>query len=216
MTIFVHDISVLQGAHGRAPLRKCDEPLFAMPQNIPSMPLSKGHRSIRYPGHDYSSPGAYFITLCAEGFKQIFGRIESGRVVHSLSGEIVREEWLRTPEIRAEIELDDFVVMPNHFHAIVWIRQITSAIDDASVRQGAHGRAPLQRGARTLGAMIAGFKSVTASRINQDRKSPGEPVWQRNYYERIIRDENELETTRSYIRLNPEKWESDEYGEKKL
>jgi len=178
------------------------------------MTLSAGHHSIRYPGHDYSGSGHYFITLCAAGRRLIFGRVEDGRMFNSIAGDIVREEWLRTPEIHREISLDEFAVMPNHFHAIVRIRKPdgpASAPPDAFVRQGAHGRAPLRRGARTLGSLIAGFKAAATGRINRERCAPGEAVWQRNYYERIIRGEQELMDTRNYIRLNPHHWNDDEY-----
>ena len=129
-------------------------------------------------------------------------------------GEIVQEEWEKTPSIRAEIKADEFVVMPNHFHAIVVIADGIKSTDGANV--GAHGRAPLQkpgalyRPPKSLGARVAGFKSAATKRINEHRDTPGAPVWQRNYYEHVIRNESKLNDIRSYIQTNPAKWAEDQ------
>ena len=93
--------------------------------------------------------------------------------------------------------MDVYVVMPNHIHGIVLI------LEHPDVAVGAHGRAPLRRSPRSLGSFIAGFKSVVTRRINQTRGTPGSPVWQRNYYEHVIRSEDELLRTRKYILNNP-------------
>jgi REP element-mobilizing transposase RayT len=131
----------------------------------------------------------------------LFGEIKDDKVLLSHYGELVTEEWLRTAEIRNEVEIDYFIVMPNHVHGIVSIR------DYADV--GAHGRAPLQRLPRSLGSFIAGFKSIATKRINELRHTPGSPVWQRNYYERVIRNEDELMRMREYITDNPARWAED-------
>ena len=117
-------------------------------------------------------------------------------MVLSEYGQIVEDEWLRTPSIRSEVGLDTFVVMPNHVHGIVVIKE--DERPDASV--GAHGRAPLRA------AFIAGFKSAVARRINALRGTPGAPVWQRNYYEHIVRDDAEINRIREYILNNPMNW----------
>lgn len=127
-------------------------------------------------------------------------------------GDIARDEWLKTADIRAEVVLDEFVVMPNHFHAIVWIVGGNSVNRDDV---GAHSRAPLQkpttlhRPARSLGALVAGFKSAVTKRINEQRGTPGSVVWQRNYYEHVIRNESGLNDIRSYIQTNPAGWAED-------
>ena len=117
-------------------------------------------------------------------------------------GQTVQDEWQKSAQIRKEIELDAFVVMPNHVHAIV-------IISDGPGR--ATGRSPLQSGPtkRSLGAFISGFKSVVTKRINESRGSPGTPVWQRNYFEHVIRDEDALNRIRQYILDNPTHWEFD-------
>jgi REP element-mobilizing transposase RayT len=129
-------------------------------------------------------------------------------------GKVVQEEWSRSVEIRQEIRLDAFVVMPNHIHGIV---VISNDVHDDEV--GAHGRAPLHsdrppptsrgRPPRSLGAFIAGFKAVVTKRINENRGTPGAPVWQRNYYEHVIRSDDELNRTIQYITDNPARWAED-------
>lgn len=176
---------------------------------------SKIHRrrSIRLPHHDYSQPGGYFVTICADGLKCLFGEVVDGSVRLSKYGNIVRDEWLRTPQIRREIQVDAFVVMPNHFHGIVFIE------DDGANPVGAHRRAPTNRGAchaplrrkpKSIGSIIAGFKSAVTRRINEARALPGAPVWQRNYYEHVIRNESDLNGIRDYIASNPARWHEDE------
>ncbi len=177
-------------------------------------PASPRRRSIRLKDYDYAQPGAYFITIVTHHREMLFGRVVDGEMALNAYGEIVREEWFRSAEIRAEIELfpDEFVVMPNHIHGIVWI------VETGPV--GATGRSPLPphdqppRGPtpRSLGSFIAGFKSAVTKRINALRNTPGAPVWQRNYYEHIIRTERALDAIRRYIAANPLRWHLDRYN----
>jgi REP element-mobilizing transposase RayT len=160
-------------------------------------------RSIRLRDHDYSRPGAYFVTICAAERACLFGVIADDAMYPNAWGEIAAEEWLRSGQIRREIGLDAFVVMPNHVHGIVFI-------NEAAV--GATGRSPLQPTGpppRSLGALVAGYKSAVTVRVNRARGTPGAPVWQRNYYEHIIRDEAALERIRRYITENPARWPHD-------
>ncbi len=120
------------------------------------------------------------------------------------SGGVVNDEWRRSEQIRREITLDEFVVMPNHLHGIVFIENTA----------GANGRSPLHRknmGSKTLSSFVAGFKSSVTKQINQIRQLSGIPVWQRNYYEHVIRDENDLNRIREYIINNPLQWGNDDY-----
>ena len=170
-------------------------------------------RSIRLADYDYSAPGSYFLTICTEGRRCFLAEVVGDEVVLSLYGDIVRDEWCRSASVRAELTLDVFVVMPNHLHRIVTIRDI-GARDDANV--GAHGNAPnlrtlSQRRPRSIATFVGSFKGAATRRINRERQSPGAPVWQRNYYERVIRDEAELERIRHYIIDNPRRWADDEY-----
>jgi putative transposase len=173
------------------------------------------HRgSIRLKEYDYSQPGGYFVTLCTHRRECILGDIADGNVQLNQFGEIVKEEWLRTEQIRPEITMDEFMVMPNHMHGIIMIRNDIPNISVGAYRRTpkdrAHINAPLRREPKTLGSIIAGFKSVVTHRINLLRKTPLTPIWQRNYYEHVIRDEENLNRIRQYIIDNPVKWDEDE------
>jgi len=172
---------------------------------------SKNHRrhSIRLPDHDYRSPGAYFVTICTHQGDLLFGDVVDGEVALNEYGQIAHEEWRASEDIRREIELDAFVIMPNHVHGIVWIRDTGDDPAAGTHNAGAHSRAPLHRPPRSLGSFIAGYKSAATRRINCLRDTPGAPVWQRNYYERIIRNDTAMGRIREYIRHNPARWAED-------
>jgi len=165
-------------------------------------PEARRRRSIRLQDYDYGLAGAYFITIVTKDRKCLFGEIADGEMRINDCGKIVQDEWEKSAQIREEIELDAFVVMPNHIHAIVIITEGAGR---------ATGRSPLQSGPakRSLGAFVGGFKSVVTRSINESRGSPGTAVWQRNYFEHIIRDENSLHRIREYILNNPSRWEFD-------
>ena len=170
-------------------------------------PKETHRRSIRLKEYDYSQPGAYFVTICTHHRQCLFGEAVEDEIVLNDIGKIVKREWMISSEIRQEIQLDAFVVMPNHMHGIVVIREHNPV--------GATGRSPLHSHHRTLpprslGSFIAGFKSSITKQINQLRGTPGRPVWQRNYYEHVIRNEIDLEEIREYIQNNPLKWLEDE------
>jgi REP element-mobilizing transposase RayT len=152
-------------------------------------------KSIRLKGYDYSKEGAYFITICTNRRGLYFDNEEIKR--------IVEKEWLNTMHIRQNVILDEFVVMPNHLHGIIVIIH--------NVR--AYCNTPLQNQfkspSKTIGAIVRGFKSVATKEISKLNKTPGIPVWQRNYYEHIIRNEKELTKIRAYIQNNPLKWSLD-------
>ena len=191
-------------------------------------------RSVRLHEHDYSRPGWYFITLLTNNRECLFGEIAKGEMELNELGKIIHIEWSKSAEIRMEIELDAFVVMPNHLHGIIIIKDVGH---DASVR--AHSRAPLHshpplchtsrnhtesdqnrsplqqhallyRRPKSIGSFVAGFKSAATKHINHHRNTPYMPVWQRNYWEHIIRNESDLHKIREYIVNNPLQWTLDE------
>ena len=162
--------------------------------------MKKNRRSIRLQGYNYSRPGAYFVTICTRNRECIFGDIVNADMVLNEYGIIVRDEWIKSAEIRDECELDEFVVMPNHFHGIMWIR--------AHCR-GDRPVAPTGPRPHSLGSLMAGFKPAATKRINKLRRTPGAKLWQRNYYERIIRNDDELHRIREYIINNPAQWDMD-------
>ena len=138
----------------------------------------------------------------------LFGRVTNGEMQLSQVGRIVEEEWLRTPRLRAEVDLDEFVIMPNHLHGILVFHDCPdSQADKNGQTVRAHGRAPLHCSDRSLGSMMKGFKSGCRKRINRLRQTPGKPVWQRNYHEHIIRNDEDLGNVREYILENPLHWE---------
>lgn len=149
--------------------------------------------------HDYAASSVYFLTMCCEeGFP--FGYIRNGEMHLSPFGEIVREEWEKTPAIRAEVILDAYQIMPDHFHAIVIFQpaQDESEHPRTLARSGIRYRKP-----RSLGSLVAGFKRITTGRINSMRNTPGKRVWQRNYWDRIMYSERAMRMVRRYIRNNP-------------
>jgi REP element-mobilizing transposase RayT len=190
--------------------------------------------SARFRGFDYSACGAYFITICTNHHRPFFGVIENGMVKPNWVGTIVEREWIRTTAIRPEIALDEFVVMPNHFHAIISItppnvgtQRAASAdftpdsSDDrtqhaASLRKnGVGGATENNVTARSLSAVVRAFKSAVTRAVNQHRATRNQSpvvVWQSRFHDRIIRDETELLNTRRYIVENPINWHEDEYS----
>jgi len=146
-------------------------------------------------------PGAYFVTLVSKDRQPIFGQVIGEEIMLSPIGQIVSQEWRRTPDMRPNVSLEEFIVMPDHFHAILFIHEQSSAtsksLDGNSL--GAHRSAPqqgLRRQPNSLSSIMAGFKSKASQRA-------GRTLWQRNYYDRIIRDEAELNRIREYILYNP-------------
>jgi putative transposase len=166
------------------------------------MPESRSRRSIRLRGYDYALAGAYFVTIVTRERQCLFGDIVDDQTRLNLWGKIAQDEWQKSAQIRKEIELDIFIVMPNHIHGII-------VITDATGR--ATGRSPLQSGPtkRSLGAFVDGFKSAITKRIGELRGLPRTAVWQRNYYEHVIRNEESLHRIRQYIGDNPARWEFD-------
>ena len=158
-------------------------------------------RSIRLKDYDYAQAGVYFLTLCTYQRECLLGDAGAdGTLTLSAMGQIVEEEWQRSVLIRKEIELDAFVVMPNHVHSIVVITSPAPKDVETPVDVGAHGRAPksLPRRPHSLGSFIAGFKSAVTARINAMDHVANRVIWQRNYFERIIRNARTRRCARIY------------------
>ena len=168
------------------------------------------HRhTIRLKEYDYASNGLYFITLCTHNKEKLFGDIINKAVVLNDFGTIVKQEWEKSSTIRKEIILHEYIIMPNHFHAIVEL----AAQDKENTLIGRGDRPVAQNGPtkKSIGALIAGFKSSVTKQINIIRNTPGKTVWQRNYYEHIIRDETNYMKIAEYIIYNAIKWKDDKY-----
>jgi REP element-mobilizing transposase RayT len=240
-------------------------------------PAIHHRRSIRLQGYNYGQAGLYFITICAWQRQHIFGSIQAGEMQLSSFGEIARDEWLRTSQLRSNIELAEFVVMPNHLHGIIAIversdwgtrRRAPTGISAEQINQeaaqsvrgtpprapteisaeqinqeatqsvrGTPPRAPTEISAEqinqeatqsgwstpprapteafgkptsnTIPTIVRGYKAAVTKQINILRNSPQCPVWQRNYYEHIIRSEANYLRIAAYILDNPRRWDQD-------
>ncbi len=159
--------------------------------------------SARLKDWDYSANGAYFITICAKNRKHFFGEIAGETMQLSEIGEIVVKEWENTQQIRSNVEIDEWIVMPNHLHGIVIInRGIVETHCNASLHQNRFGPQ-----SNNLASIIRGFKGATTKNIHIARFT--EFAWQSRFYDYIIRDENELNRIRGYIKNNPINWAND-------
>jgi REP element-mobilizing transposase RayT len=157
-------------------------------------------RSICLRDYDYSRAGAYFVTICSWQRECLFGEISAGEMRLNDFGSIAFATWIDLPNHYRHIELDAFVVMPNHVHGLI-------VISDEEARAGLKP-APTDKW-HGMSEIVRGFKTFSSRRINESRHNPGCPVWQRDYYDRAIRDGNELTRARAYIVNNPVKWEHD-------
>jgi len=187
-------------------------------------------RSTRLTGYDYSQAGAYFVTVCTQGRECLFGNIGDGEMRLNDAGQMVHKIWNDLTIKYPWIEIDEFVVMPNHFHGIIVIvgAPLVGALSHemaghnaamtghnaAMTGHNAESRAGT-RPAPTLGGVVGEFKSITTHQYTGGVKQYNWPsfngkLWQRNYYEHIIRDEQSLQKIREYIIDNPVKWADDE------
>ncbi len=186
-------------------------------------------KSIRLKGYDYQTPGYYFVTICANKRQCLFGNVINQQMQINNFGKMVNDVWHALPRHYYKINIDEFVVMPNHFHGIIQIVGAGSPRPNMSpppndtmltkhkmdnnlsiminnqhhIKKGRGNRAP------TLGQIVAYFKYGTTKQINLIRKIPGVRLWQRNYYEHIIRNEHDLNRARQYIHDNPKMWNTD-------
>jgi REP element-mobilizing transposase RayT len=177
---------------------------------MPYDPSRHHRRSIRLKGYDYSQAGAYFITLCTQDRACLFGKVVNGEMRLNDAGRMVLAEWNRLTERFPHLVLDAFVVMPNHVHGIL-------VITDPAPTVGATVGATLVV-APTVGNIIGAFKSRVTVEYIRGVKTSGWPpfrgrLWQRNYYEHIIRNERALNAIRQYIMENPRRWQMDRENE---
>jgi len=173
--------------------------------------------SARLKGWDYSNDGLYFVTICTHGRECLFGQIIDGEMKLNAIGEIVKQEWEKTNEIRKSVELNEYIIMPNHFHAIIGIWNENYQRVDNKRRDALQCVSTLESphnfGKNNLSNIIRGFKSSTTRKINEYRNTPGKPVWQTRFYDHIIRYEKEFNNILIYIVNNPINWIEDDYFE---
>jgi REP element-mobilizing transposase RayT len=180
-------------------------------------------RSIRLQGFDYFSYGAYFVTVCVQGRECLLGEIVDGEMELNEAGRMVETWWRELSNKFPSVEIDTFVVMPNHFHGIVVINNPVGADLRVCPNNNVHVGADLRVGLSNAGAhpgaplhgIVQWFKTMTTNAYIRGVKQTNWPpfpgrLWQRNYYERIVRDEAELDAIRKYIDENPLKWLEDD------
>ena len=170
------------------------------------------NESIRLRTWDYFSKGFYFITLFVHKRAQVFGRIEDGLLILSPSGLIALEKWIRSIEIRTDFIFHEFVIMPNHIHGIIQIIHGPKYYHTMPKKPyGVAFRRP-----KSISTFVACYKSIVTKRINQMNKTLCCQLWQPQFYEYIIRDENALRNIKFCIRNNPRKWSEDRFNKKKI
>ena len=171
-----------------------------------------GRRSIRLRDYDYRQNGAYFVTICTHQGACLFDYIADGKMVLNELGMIVKDEWQQTEAVRSSVQLDAFVVMPNHVHGIILIfdnddERLASGTGSDPTIHATDASRTLQ--SDSLGAIVGQFKSAVTRKSMRLARPPNTPIWQRNYYEHIIRSEESLDYIRKYIVENPARWSDD-------
>ena len=150
----------------------------------------------RLRGYDYTTPGFYFITICTFQREYLFGEIINSAMNLNSAGKIVQSVWENLPQRYSHVHAGEFIVMPNHFHGVIEITSVNMDIE----KDKKYG----------LSEIVRGFKAWSSRRINLVQNTAGVPVWQRSFYDRIIRDDFQLENAMMYIKMNPQRWEEDE------
>ena len=214
------------------------------PMKPPFNPDAHHRRSIRLKAYDYSTAGAYFVTIVTQEKLCLFGDVADGEAQLTNAGVMIQQIWHAIPDRFPTIEMDEFVVMPNHVHGILIIHSdvgtslvgaqevthtktthspvgasLVGALPADRARSTDGGRAttrvaPTEDGPMTLGEVVGAYKSLTTHQYGKGVETHGWPpfnkrLWQRNYYERVIRDARELDKAREYIANNPMQWELD-------
>ena len=184
---------------------------------MPYDPQHHQRHAMRLPHYDYTQAGAYFVTIVTHQRELLFDDPSVRRVIETL--------WQGISKHLPTIALDEYVVMPNHLHGVVWImgegrgEAFAPDLPPASIQavfgnqmdlDSSANASPLRAVSGSLSAVIGNFKSITTRRLNQMRRTPGAVVWQRSFYDRVIRSERELTAIRQYIRDNPANWALDQ------
>lgn len=159
-------------------------------------------KNLRLQGFDYTQLGAYFITICTRNRECFLGEVENDKMRLSDAGLLAKAVWVELPRHYPHIQLDAHIIMPNHIHGIVWLTRgagLKPAPTNGDSDRARHG----------LPEIVRAFKTFSARHINAFQGSVGSPVWQRNYYEHVIRNDESLNRIRQYITDNPSRWHED-------
>ena len=219
--------SHIQDRHIGLPLRR-QLKKQKMPNNY--NPKIHHRKSIRLKDYDYTSDGAYFMTVCTQHMEYMFGNIINGKMVLNPAGEMIRKWLFKLENKFKNILLDEYIIMPNHIHLIIFIMNVVVGVDlcvnpergvkqNSSCIQDRHIGLPLRRNG--VSQIIQWLKTMTTNEyirnVKQNNWKPfDQKIWQRNYYDRIIRNEKELDKIKKYIFENPLKWELDKNNPENL
>jgi putative transposase len=164
--------------------------------------------TLRYIGYDYTNAGAYFVTIRAHGGLAVFGEVVDGVMVLNPLGRIADQCWTEFAERHADVQVDVHVIMPNHAHVLLWITG-----GPASADPGAPGRSRKfgDAIAGSLSSLMGAYKSAVSQQAAHRDLISAPALWQRNFYDHIVRGDQELERIREYIRQNPMRWREDRF-----
>ncbi len=183
-------------------------------------------KSIRLKGYDYSQAGLYFITICIQNREMLFGKINNDKLQLNDAGKMVAEIWNEIPNRFTNIKLYEYVIMPNHFHCIIQIVPVGAtlvvALNEKTVAHNKNVVIPNEKGQpqgiaptkKTVGNVIGAFKSITTNEYIRGVKNKNwypfnKKLWQRNYWDHIIRNEKSFYNISEYIKNNPKNWNKD-------
>ena len=180
--------------------------------------------STRIPEYNYSQPGGYFITVCTKEREYYFGEIFNANMRLSKAGEIVKQCLLDLPFHYPNVQIDEFVIMPNHIHAILIITDVETGlrpvskttinpakiISDCNIKSLETGLRPVSTKTHGIPEFVRALKSFSTRKINIARNSRTPEIWQSRYYEHVIRSEKEMKRIRESIFFNPINWDNDE------
>jgi REP element-mobilizing transposase RayT len=168
-------------------------------------------KHLRVAGFDYRDNHAYFVTICTGSRACIFGSVVDGEVQLSQRGHVVHACWQDLPNHHAFVELDAFVVMPNHVHAVICFVGNDPVAATPASRSPRSGESSLPHGpvSRSLSAVVGSFKSSVSRNINRLRPGAAQSLWQPNFYEHVIRNDYAFDRIREYIVTNPSRWDHD-------
>ena len=183
-------------------------------RSMPYNPEQHHRRSIRLRGYDYSSPGYYFVTVCTQQRRFLYGAVVDADMQLNDAGQMVERWWQRLAEKFVQVELDEHVTMPNHFHGIIVVVDSRRGAPMCAPSRGRSDEVSLPEKRVSLGEIVQWFKTMTTNEFIRGVKESGWPrfdrkLWQRDYFEHVIRDEKSLNNIRRYIRANPLMWPHD-------
>lgn len=193
-------------------------------------PQMERKRLARFRDHDYKQAGYYFLTICVHHKESLLGEVKDGKIIPNVYSSIVQNTWNELPKHYENVELDEFIIMPDHIHAIIQLKDpdvemglqlspevcngasyleiglpLSSEIcNGAPIKPISTTNDPIKQ--YSLAEVVRGFKTFSAIRIHRARGTKGLSVWQKNYFERIVRNEKELNNIRQYISSNPQRY----------